>query len=305
MKNRNQILILSALLALAAVPFPAMGKTITAGSYREALENPSPGPAQAPVEAEAAEEQSRQPSEQTMRFLVPDETSRHHVGKYAEPIFRVKTEKPQLALSFDAGADPGAAGTIMDILEKHQISSTFFLTGDWMDQNPETTKEIVKRGHEIGNHSVSHPSFPALTREQMDDQIQRTHQKALELTGQNMCLFRFPYGDYSREAIDAVTGNGYFPIQWSVDSIDWRNEGRQIILDRVLNHKNLGSGSIILMHLAAAYTPSALEELIVNLKDRGYEIVPVSQLIYEKNYHMDYAGNQIPEIEYKGNEDGV
>lgn len=59
------------------------------------------------------------------------------------------------------------------------------------------------------------------------------------------------------------------------------------------------------MHLAAAYTPSALEELIVNLKDRGYEIVPVSQLIYEKNYHMDYAGNQIPEIEYKGNEDGV
>lgn len=126
MKNRNQILILSALLALAAVPFPAMGKTITAGSYREALENPSPGPAQAPVETEAAEEQSRQPSEQTMRFLVPDETSRHHVGKYAEPIFRVKTEKPQLALSFDAGADPGAAGTIMDILEKHQISSTFF-----------------------------------------------------------------------------------------------------------------------------------------------------------------------------------
>lgn len=233
------------------------------------------------------------PTATTQRRLIPDATSNNYAGKKAEPIFRVRTDKPWVALSFDAGADRGQAEAIMDILEKYNIKSTFFLTAAWMRQNPEDAKSIVARGHEIGNHSVSHPSFPKLSPENMAAQIQETHQVAKDLTGVDMCLFRFPYGDYNNASVDTVKNCGYYGIQWSVDSIDWRNEGRQIIIDRVLNHKNLGNGSIVLMHMAATYTPSALEEIIQGIQAKGYEIVPVSHLIYETNYHMDAAGNQI------------
>lgn len=232
----------------------------------------------------------------TQRRLIPDDTSNNYAGRQAEPIFRVRTDKPQVALSFDAGADRGNAEAIMDILEQYGIHSTFFLTSDWMDAYPEDAKSIVARGHEIGNHSISHPSFPTLSVTQMNAQIRQTHQHAKDLLGVDLCLFRFPYGDYSNTAMDVVKENGYYAIQWSVDSIDWRNEGRDIIINRVLNHKNLGNGSIVLMHLAATYTPSALESIIQGIQDKGYEIVPVSEIIYENHYHMDVAGNQISDV---------
>ncbi|MDO5408704.1 MAG: polysaccharide deacetylase family protein [Eubacteriales bacterium] len=269
---------------------------------QESVENEQQGAEQTAVEQSATVEQSaseqataEQPAAEhpAQRHLTPDETSNHYAGTHAEPIFRVKTDKPWVALSFDAGADRGQAGAIMDVLEKYDLRSTFFLTADWMNQNPEDAKSIVARGHEIGNHSVNHPSFPKISRAQMDAQLQQTHQVAKKLTGVDMCLFRFPYGDYSNEAVDAVKANGYYGIQWSVDSIDWRNEGRDIMVNRVLNHKNLGNGSIVLMHIAATYTSSALEEIIQGIQAKGYQIVPVSWIIYENHYHMDYAGNQI------------
>lgn len=248
----------------------------------------------APTTSDAAEPDPAEPA--TQRRLIPDDSSNNYAGRQAEPIFRVRTDQPQVALSFDAGADRGNAEAIMDILERYGIRSTFFLTSDWMDAYPEDAKSIVARGHEIGNHSISHPSFPTLSAEQMNRQIQQTHQHAKDLLGVDMCLFRFPYGDYSNAAMDVVKANGYYAIQWSVDSIDWRNEGRDIIINRVLNHKNMGNGSIVLMHLAATYTPSALESIILGIFDQGYEIVPVSEIIYENHYHMDVAGNQISDI---------
>ena len=228
--------------------------------------------------------------------LVPDATSNNYAGSKAEPIFGVQTDKPQVALSFDAGSDRGNGAAIMDILEKYNIRSTFFLTANWINSYPEEAAAIISRGHEVGNHSVSHPSFPKLSTVQMNTQIQQTHQLVKDKFGIDMCLFRYPYGDYNNNTMDVLKSNGYYAIQWTVDSIDWRNEGREIMINRVLNHKKLGNGTIVLMHLAATYTPSALEEIIVGLQAKGYEIVPVSHLIYEKNYHMNSAGIQIPEV---------
>lgn len=81
-------------------------------------------------------------------------------------------------------------------------------------------------------------------------------------------------------------------IQWSVDSLDWKDYGADSIVDTVLNHKALGDGAIILMHNGAKYTKDALERVITGLQDKGYEIVPISQLIYSENYHMDNTGRQ-------------
>lgn len=285
----------SGLAAYAGTDFaPASSSpTVVAGSSSADTDRLGPDAASADSDSSDSTAEDVTGSTALQRRLIPDETSVNYAGNTATPIFRVRTDKPWVALSFDAGADRGQAEAIMDILEKYDLTSTFFLTADWMRQNPQDTKNIVARGHEIGNHSINHPSFPKISTEQMTAQLQETHQVAKDLTGVDMCLFRFPYGDYNNAAMDTVKNCGYYGIQWSVDSIDWRNEGRDIIINRVLEHKNLGNGSIVLMHMAATYTPSALEEIILGIQAKGYQIVPVSQLIYENQYHMDYPGNQI------------
>ena len=107
-----------------------------------------------------------------------------------------------------------------------------------------------------------------------------------------MTLFRPPYGDYNNTLIESANALGYYVVQWSVDSLDWKDYGADNIVDTILNHKALGDGAIILMHNGAKYTKDALERVITGLQDKGYEIVPISQLIYTEKYHMDNTGRQ-------------
>ena len=119
------------------------------------------------------------------------------------------------------------------------------------------------------------------------------HNKVKELTGVEMNLFRPPYGDYSNRVILNAKDCGYHTIQWSVDSLDWKDYGTDSIIDTVVNHKNLENGAIILCHNGAKYTAQALDTMIAKLKEKGYELVPLSKLIYKENYHMDVNGKQI------------
>ncbi len=109
-----------------------------------------------------------------------------------------------------------------------------------------------------------------------------------------MFLFRPPYGDYNNNLITTTRSINYYPIQWDVDSLDWKNYGVESIINTVLNHKHLGNGSIILMHNGAKYTADALESVIKGLREKGYEIVPISQLIIRDNYTINTEGRQIP-----------
>ena len=120
------------------------------------------------------------------------------------------------------------------------------------------------------------------------------HDKVKALTGYEMFLFRPPYGDYDNSVVLTARKCGYYPIQWDVDSLDWKDYGADAILDKVLNHKHLGNGSIILCHNGAKYTAEALEALIDGLQEKGYQVVPVSELILREDYHMDAEGRQIP-----------
>ncbi len=108
-----------------------------------------------------------------------------------------------------------------------------------------------------------------------------------------MCLFRPPYGDYDNNLIIQAKNCGYYTIQWNVDSLDWKNYGVDSIVNTVLNHKDLKNGSIILMHNGAKYTAEALPKVIEGLQEKGYEIVPISKLIYKDNYHMEHDGSQV------------
>ena len=132
-----------------------------------------------------------------------------------------------------------------------------------------------------------------LSTQEQEQELMSVHDRVKELTGYEMFLFRPPYGDYDNSVILTARKCGYYPIQWDVDSLDWKDYGTDAILDKVLNHKHLGNGSIILCHNGAKYTAEALDSLITGLQEKGYQIVPVSELILRDNYHMDAEGRQI------------
>ena len=132
-----------------------------------------------------------------------------------------------------------------------------------------------------------------LSKEEQKEELMKVHEEVKELTGVEMELFRPPYGDYDDQVILTAKECGYYPIQWDVDSLDWKNYGTDSVIQTILEHKNLQNGSIILCHNGAKYTADALESVIRGLKEKGYEIVQISELIYRENYHMDPAGRQI------------
>lgn len=209
------------------------------------------------------------------------------------PIYSVETEEKKVALSFDAAWGNEDTQQILDILKKQDVHVTFFMTGQWVEKFPEDVKKIYEAGHDLGNHSATHPNMSQLSSEQCQEELQKVHTKVKELTGVDMNLFRPPYGDYNDTVIQSATACGYYTIQWDVDSLDWKDYGVDSIIDTVVNHKNLQNGSIILCHNGAKYTAAALESLIIGLKEKGYEIVPVSELIYRVDYHLDVTGRQI------------
>ena len=208
------------------------------------------------------------------------------------PIYCVQTEAPKVSLSFDAAWGNEDTNDLLSILAKHNVKTTFFMTGGWVESYPEDVKAISDAGHDLGNHSENHKQMSQLSAEECKDEIQKVHDKVKELTGKDMFLFRPPYGDYNDTLIEAANGLGYHVIQWDVDSLDWKDYGADAIVSKVVDHPHLGNGSIILMHNGATYTQDALEQVITGLTDKGYEIVPISELIYTKNYEMDHEGRQ-------------
>ncbi|MCL2050969.1 MAG: polysaccharide deacetylase family protein [Lachnospiraceae bacterium] len=210
------------------------------------------------------------------------------------PIYCVQTDKNQLSLSFDAAWGNEDTQAILDILKKHDINVTFFMTGGWVSEYPDDVKAILAAGHDLANHSENHKHMSRLNNEQIKEEIMIVHEKVKELTGYEMDLFRPPYGDYDNDVIKTAAKTGYLTIQWDVDSLDWKDYGVDSIIKTVCEHKNLGNGSIILMHNGAKFTHQALDAMIAKLKDAGYEFVPISELVYRENYSMNHEGRQIP-----------
>lgn len=211
------------------------------------------------------------------------------------PIYSVDTEQKKIAISFDAAWGAEDFPKIMEVLDKHNIKTTFFMTGEWVEKYPDCVKTLVEKGHDLGNHSATHPDMTKLSKEAQKEQILKVHDAVKKLTGYEMELFRPPYGAYNNEVIRTCYEMGYYPIQWSVDSLDWKDLSATEIINKVCNHKALDNGAIILCHNGAKHTAEALDEMLTNLKNQGYEIVPISELIIRENFHMDATGQQIPD----------
>lgn len=209
------------------------------------------------------------------------------------PIYCVETSEKKVALSFDAAWGNEDTKEILSILEKYDIKTTFFMTGGWVEAYPEDVKAIGAAGHDLANHSENHKNMSQLSVEENKSELMKVHNKVKDLTGKEMDLFRPPYGDYANHVITTAEEIGYYTVQWDVDSLDWKDYGVASIIKTVTEHKNLGNGSIILMHNGSIHTADALEEVILGLQSKDYEIVPVSQIIIREDYHMNHEGRQI------------
>lgn len=144
-------------------------------------------------------------------------------GSRKLPIYCVETDKPQIAISFDSAWGNEYTQTLLDILASHNVKATFFMTGQWVEKFPEEVVKIYEAGHDLGNHSESHPYMSKLGEAEQIQELMAVHNRVKELTGYEMFLFRAPYGDYNDEVISCVQECGYYPIQWDVDSLDWKD----------------------------------------------------------------------------------
>lgn len=208
------------------------------------------------------------------------------------PIYCVQTEARKIAITFDSAWDDNDLTEVLKALEDYDCSATFFVVGDFLEKYPERVKEMYEKGHEIANHSDTHPHTNSLTREQMIEEMEGCDEKIKSITGQKDVLFRAPYGEYNNLLVQTCKDTNRFCIQWDVDSLDWKGLTAEQIVKRVT--ENVKNGSIVLLHNGAKNTAKALPELLCGLKNMGYEFVTVSELIYKDNYYIDHTGMQIP-----------
>ncbi|MGL4108235.1 polysaccharide deacetylase family protein [Clostridium sp. LP20] len=210
------------------------------------------------------------------------------------PIFSVDKEEKVSALTFDINwAENDYIYSILDTLNKYNVKGTFFIMGGWVnysEDNVTKLKAIDERGNEIGNHSYKHPSFSSIGEERIKEELRKTDETIEKYTGKKPRLFRFPSGDYNKQSYRTVKSEGYVPIQWDVDSVDWKQQGEEIEYNRI--KKNIKPGSILLFHNNAKYTPKNLERLLKELTDEGYKFVTVSELIYQEEGYIDPNGVQ-------------
>ena len=207
------------------------------------------------------------------------------------PIYCTSKTEKIASLSFDAAWGNEDTNTLIEILGKYNVKATFFVVGEWVDKYPESVKALSDAGHEIQNHSDTHPHMPKLSIEDMTKQLNSCNDKIEKLTGKRPILFRAPYGDYDNTMLDTVRSLGMYTIQWDVDSLDWKDLSAADIKTRVLTR--VKPGSIVLFHNAAKNTPEALPGIIESLITDGYKLIPISENISKDNYTVDHEGRQI------------
>ena len=212
-------------------------------------------------------------------------------GKRELPIYCVNRDDNKISISFDAAWGGDKTLGILDLLDEYNIKPTFFLVDIWTQKYPELVKEIVARGHEIGNHSTSHPQMSKLNETQIAKELNTQADNVLAIAGVRPVLFRPPYGDYNNRVITTARAQGFVPIQWSVDSLDWKNRGAQEIINRATKVK---SGDIVLFHNDSQYILDALPAVLKYYAESGYSVVPISEILLTGETTIDIQGRQQP-----------
>lgn len=199
---------------------------------------------------------------------------------------KIDPNKPMVALTFDDGPNPIATPRILDTLEKHKAVATFFDLGTCMRSYPNITKREKAIGCEIGSHTYSHKNLNNLTEKEIQDDINAAASIYENTLNEKLRLVRTPYGN-ANNTVKATLD--YALINWDVDTLDWKTKNANSILKEIRSYKSL-DGRIILMHSIYNSTADAVETLVPELINKGYQLVTVSELAKYKGYKLE-TGN--------------
>lgn len=193
-----------------------------------------------------------------------------------QPIFHGNLTAPKIAFACNVFWGEEFLPSMLTTLDNHNTKITFFIGGSWAKRFPDLVVELANRGHELGNHTYSHPHPNTLSKDKNKEQILRAEQLVTELTQCKTALYAPPYGEYNETVLSAAEELGYKTIMWTVDTIDWKRPPSDIIINRVM--KKVKNGTIILIHPTEP-TAKALPELITQLKNKEYTVTTVSDIL--------------------------
>lgn len=179
---------------------------------------------------------------------------------------------PCVALTFDDGPAP-ITETLLGQLREHDATATFFLVGPNVQRHPEIARQIDDDGHQLGNHSWTHPQFTTLDDKKIEEEVKKTNDAIAAATGERPSVFRPPYGDLDARVLTKL---GMPAILWDIDTLDWEGPPHETLVDRGANEAE--AGSIILMHDIHDSTVDAVPEILTGLHDRGFVLVTIDQI---------------------------
>ncbi|WP_445678146.1 polysaccharide deacetylase family protein [Psychrobacillus sp. FSL H8-0484] len=217
-------------------------------------------------------------------YTTSAEKGRRYYEKTGEVVWEIDTEEKVVALTFDDGPHPKYTAEILDLLASYNAKATFFIVGENAEKKPELILRQYNEGHEIANHTYTHPLKTTLPK--LEVEIKKTNDLIYSITGYYPELFRPVEGQYTDSLVQSLVKNGYKVIMWSwhQDTEDWKNPGVHRIVKTVLNGTE--PGNVILFHDGGgnrSQTVKALEKILPELQKQGYEFVTISELLKMKN----------------------
>ncbi|MDD4372009.1 MAG: polysaccharide deacetylase family protein [Anaerostipes sp.] len=190
---------------------------------------------------------------------------------------KIDTSKPMIAFTFDDGPKKGNTTRVVKALEKYDYRATFFMLGLSAATYPDEVKTVLKSGNEVSGHSWNHPQLTKIGASGVASQISRMNHAISKITNSDVALVRPPYGAYNdmvRATIDTPL------VLWSVDTLDWKTRNVDSTVNNILKHAK--DGDIVLMHDIHIQTVEAVEKVLPQLKEKGYEVCTVSELLEAK-----------------------
>lgn len=193
------------------------------------------------------------------------------------PITNGNTERKVVAFACNVYEGEQVINRMIKILEDKQVKMSFFLGGIWVEKNSSLVKELYEKGYDLQNHGYYHKRPSTLNKQRHVSEIKDTEELIYNITGLRTNLFEPPYGDYDENTLNIVTSLDYRVVTWSIDTIDWREDATEDIIQNRIK-KKLCPGAIILMH-PKEVTANVLGKLIDYLEKEGYEIITVTEMI--------------------------
>jgi peptidoglycan/xylan/chitin deacetylase (PgdA/CDA1 family) len=207
------------------------------------------------------------------------------------PVCRVATDEKVVALTFDtAFGDTDCTAQLLSVLKDEGAPATFFVMGLWAQQYPAEVTAMAQSGAEIASHSMMHTKYVELTETEMLADASDAAELLFDMTGYDTEILRLPYGSFDDQTIMALQAQGYVPLKWSLDSKDWAGGSADQIVKTVLN--SVESGDIIMFQNNVPATVEALPAIIAGLKEQGFTLVTVSNLLLSGEYYVDEDGTQ-------------